>query len=195
MNIFIHAYNTNFSQCPCPQNPSQNSSNNITNYQHCQNSISHQHCPNYAMTKKTTLPKCSKAKITTWSIIQCLKFQQYQTIKWQCLTIKLSMKHETTFCQTKEPKKKLTLTSMWEYGAWVLGSWRSPSSFHSNDGCYFLPREVRKNGPLEEDDILMQRKDGFENGFHQKWVCSKSSQEHKDLKKYWGRWVKEGWEA
>ena len=32
-----------------PQNLSQNSSDNITNYQHYQNSISHQHCPNYTM--------------------------------------------------------------------------------------------------------------------------------------------------
>ena len=34
MNKFIQAYNTNFSLCPCPKNPSQNSSNNITNYLH-----------------------------------------------------------------------------------------------------------------------------------------------------------------
>ena len=51
MNIFIQAHSTNFSQCQCSQNPSQNSSNNITNYQHCQNSISHQHCPSYTMIK------------------------------------------------------------------------------------------------------------------------------------------------
>ena len=144
------------------------------------------------MTKNTTLPKCSKAKITTWSIIQCPKFQQAHTIKWQCLTIKLSMKHEATFCQTKKPKEKLTLMSMWEFGAWVLGSWRSPSSsLHSNDGWYFLPWEVRKEGLLEEDDILMQRKDEFENGFYQKWVCSKSAEEHKDLKNIeGGEWRK-----
>ena len=136
------------------------------------------------MTKNTTLPKCSKAKITTWSIIQCPKFQQDHTIKWQCLTIKLSMKHEATFCQTKKPKEKLTLMSMWEFGAWVLGSWRSPSSsLHSNDGWYFLPWEVRKEGLLEEDDILMQEKMGLKMGFYQKCVCSRSAQKHKDLKK------------
>ena len=49
MNIFIQAYDTKFSKCQCFQNPSQNSSNNITNYQHCQNSISHQYCPSYTM--------------------------------------------------------------------------------------------------------------------------------------------------
>ena len=41
----------------------------------------------------------------------------------------------------------------------------------------------KKEGPLEEEDILVQRKEGFENGFHRKWVCSKSSQEHKGSKK------------
>ena len=62
---------------------------------------------------------------------------------------------------------------------------------HSNDGWYLLPWEVRKEGPLEEDDILMQRKDEFENGFYQKWVCSKSAEEHKDLKNIeGGEWRK-----
>ena len=116
---------------------------------------------------------------------------------------KMTMFHHQTFNETwnnifpnKETKEKLTLMSMWEYGAWVLGSWRSPSSsFQSNVGSYFLSWKVRKEDPLEEEDMLVQRKNGFENGFHQKWVCGKSAQEHKDLKKYWGRWVKEGWEA
>ena len=191
MNKFIQAYNTNFSLCPCPKNPSQNSSNNITNYLHYPKfykppTLSKLHHDQKKKKRKnTTLQKCSKTNITTWSIIQCPKFQQDHTTKWQCLTIKLSMKHEATLFQTKKTKEKLTLISMWEYGAWVLGSWRIPSSsFHSNDGWYFLPWEVRKEGPLEESDILMQWKDGFESGFHQKWVCSKSAQEHKDLKKY-----------
>ena len=34
-----------------------NSSNNITNYQCCQNSISYQHCPNYTMTKRYNITK------------------------------------------------------------------------------------------------------------------------------------------
>ena len=105
------------------------------------------------------------------------------------------MKHETTFFHTKKPKKN----SPWcpcenvEHGLGVL---KVPLLIiPSNDGAYFLPWEVRKEGPFEKDDILVQRKDGFENGFHQKWVCSKSAQEHKDLEKYWGRGVKGGWET
>ena len=122
----------------------------------------------------TTLQKCSKAKITTWSIIHYPKFQLVHTTKWQCLTIKLSMKHGNKIFPNKETKEKLTLKSMWECEAWVLGSWRSPSLlFHSNHGWYFFPWEVRKEGPLEEDDILVQRKDGFENGFHKNGCVAK----------------------
>ena len=197
MNKLIQAYNTKFSPCPCPQNPSQNSSNNITNYQHYQNFISYQHCPNYTMTKK-------KKKYNNSKMLQSQHYNMINHTMPQIPTRshnKMTMSHYQTFKQAwnniftnKETKQNLTLMSKWEYGEWVLGSWRGlSSSFHSNDGWYFLPWEVRKEGPLEESDILMHSKDGFENGFHQKQVCSKSAQEHKDLKKYWGRWVKEGW--
>ena len=128
MNIFIQTYNTNFLQCPCPQNPSQNSPNNITNYQHYQNSMSHQHCPNYTIINQinTTLQKCSKAKITTWSIIKCPKFQLEHTTKWQCLTIKLSMKHGNNIFPNKETKEKITLKSMWECGVRSWGLEEAP---------------------------------------------------------------------
>ena len=116
------------------------------------------------------------------------------TTKWQCLTIKFSMKHETTFFQAKKPKEKLTLMSMWEYGARVLGSWRSPSSScQSNVGSYFLPWKVRKEDPLEEEDILMQRKMGLKMGSTKNGCVAKVLKKHKDLKKYWGRWMREGW--
>ena len=64
------------------------------------------------------------------------------------------------FFQVRKPKKKkLTLVSTWQYGAWVLRSWRSPSSScQSNVGSYFLPWKARTEDPLEEEAILMQRK-------------------------------------
>ena len=72
---------------------------------------------------------------------------------------------------SKETKEKLTLVSTWQYGAWVLGSWRNPSSsFQSNVRSYFLPWEARKEDSFEEEAILMQRKWVLENGFHKKWV-------------------------
>ena len=105
----------------------------------------------------------------------------------------MTISHHETFNETcnnifpsKETREKLTLMSTWQYGAWVLGSWRSPSSsFHSNVGSYFLPWKERKEGPLEEEAILMQRK----------WVSPKmgvwwKNSKHKDLKKY--RWMREG---
>ena len=46
----------------------------------------------------------------------------------------------------QKTKNELTLKSFLdECGAWLLGSWRSPSSsFHSRDGWYFFPLNVRK---------------------------------------------------
>ena len=84
----------------------------------------------------------------------------------------MTMSHHQTFNETwnkifpsKETKEKLTLMSIWEYGAWVLGSWRSPSSScQSNVGSYFLPWKVRKKDLVEEEDILMQRKMGLKMG-------------------------------
>jgi len=57
MNLINQAWTTNFSWLQCPQNSSQSSSNNITNYQHCQNFISHQRCPSYTMTKRYNTSK------------------------------------------------------------------------------------------------------------------------------------------
>ena len=60
---------------------------------------------------------------------------------------------------SKKKKKLLTLKSILECGAWVLGSWRSPSSsFHSRDGWYFFPWKVRKDGLLEDETIVNAKK-------------------------------------
>ena len=134
--------------------------------------------------KNNTWRMLQSQHFQTWPIIQCpQKFQNNQ----------MTISHHETFNETcnnifpsKETREKLTLMSTWQYGAWVLGSWRSPSSsFHSNVGSYFLPWKERKEGPLEEEAILMQRK----------WVSPKmgvwwKNSKHKDLKKY--RWMREG---
>ena len=111
MNIFIQAYDTKFSKCQCFQNPSQNSSNNITNYQHCQNSISHQHCPSYTMIKNKhfkNAPKPTLQHDQSYNTPNSNKNTQQN----DNVTIKFSIKHETTFFQAKKPKEKLTLMSM-----------------------------------------------------------------------------------
>ena len=51
---YSYKSNTKFSQCQYSQNPNQSSSNNITNYLHCQNSKRHQHYPNCIMIKEKT---------------------------------------------------------------------------------------------------------------------------------------------
>ena len=97
---------------------------------------------------------------------------------------KVTISHHETFNETCNniflTKEKLTLLSTWQHGAWVLGSWRSPSSsFQSNFGSYFLPWEARKEEPLKEEAILMQRKRVLENGFHKKWVWDENAQNTK----------------
>ena len=141
---WTHSYkpNPNFSQCQCSQNPNQSSSNNITIYLHCQNSISHQHCPN------CTIKKNKKNKNTS-RMLQSQHFRNMinHTMPPKFQNNQMTISHHKTFNKTcnnifpsKETKEKLTLVSTWQYGAWVLGSWRSPSSScHSNVGSYFLP--------------------------------------------------------
>ena len=98
--------------------------------------------------KKNTSRMLQSQHFQTWSIIQCPKFQNNQ------MTISC---HETfnktcnNIFPSKETKEKLPLVSTWQYEAWVLGSWRSPSSsFQSNVGWYFLPWKARKEYPLGE---------------------------------------------
>ena len=127
----------------------------------------------------TTLQECSKANIFKHD-------QSHNALKFQ--NNQMTISHHETFNKTynnifpsKETKEKLTLVSTWQYGAWVLGSWRSPSSScHSNVGSYFLPWKARKEDPMEKEAILMKRK----------WVSQKMGMwwkysKHKDLKKYW----------
>ena len=49
---YSYKSNPKFSQCQYSQSPNQNLSNNITIYLRCQNSKSHQHCPNCTITIK-----------------------------------------------------------------------------------------------------------------------------------------------
>ena len=117
----------NFSQCQYSQNLNQNSYNKITIYPHCQKFhelpiLSKLHHDKKKIKKNT--PRMLQNQLIT----QC---PQIVTTKWQYLTMKLSMEHETIFFQAKKPKKKkkkknLTLVSTWQYGAWVLESWISP---------------------------------------------------------------------
>ena len=91
-----------------PKNSSQNSFNNTTCYIHCQipwvtNIVQVTPCQ-----KTQQFKNIPKAKITTWSTMQCPKFQQEQTIaKWQCLNTKLSMKNEINKFPNKEIKNKI----------------------------------------------------------------------------------------
>ena len=125
--------------------------------------------------KKNTLQECSKANILQHNQSCNAPKLQQQNDNVSPWNFQWNMQQH--FFQAKKPKKKLTLVSTWQYGAWVLGSWRSPSSSsRSNVRSYFLPWKERKEDPLEEEAILIQRKMDVENGFHQKWVCAENAQ-------------------
>ena len=57
-------------------------------------------------------------------------------------------------------------------------------------GGIFFSLKVRKEGLLEDDSIGNAKKKEVSKWVSQKWVCSKNGQEHNDLKRYWGKWVK-----
>ena len=120
------------------------------------NFMSHQHCPSFIMPNNSTIQKCPKAKITTqefptksYNVQNFNKKKQRQNDNVSTPSSQQNMK--PTNLPTKKWKNELTLKSILECGAWVLGSWRRPSSLsHSRDGWYFVPLIVRKCGPLED---------------------------------------------
>ena len=85
--------------------------------------------------------------------LRCPKFQQRANNNQMTISQHQTF-NEAWNQQISQKKKKLTLKSILKCGAWVLGSWGSPSSsFHSRDGWYFFPLKVRKEGLLEDDVI------------------------------------------
>ena len=91
--------------------------------------------------------------------------------------------NQQIYQQKAKKKNELTLKSFLdECGAWLLGSWRSPSSsFHSRDGWYFFPLKVRKwDGPW--GDAMEMQRWRFENEFQKNGFC-KDAKKLKDLKK------------
>ena len=124
------------------------------------------------------------------------KFQQEQiTTKWQCLNTKLSIKHEINKFPNKEIQKHKAHLKV-HFGLWSMGLRVLEEPFFLilfKWWVIFFPTKVRKDGLLEYA-IINAKNGGLEMGF-KKWVCSKSGQEYKDLKKGWGRWMKASWEA
>ena len=89
--------------------------------------MSHQHCPNFTMPNNSTIQKCPKAKITTWSqefpaksynVHNFNKSKQQQNDNVSTSSSQQNMKLANL--PTKKPKNELTLKSFLECGAWVL---------------------------------------------------------------------------
>ena len=129
--------------------------------------------------------------------MQYAKFQQEQiTTKWQCLNTKLPAKHEINKFPNKEIQK---MSSPWspfwsvEHGSWGLGGALLPHSIQGMDDIF--PIKSKKEWPIGRCYCQCKKKNGgLEMGF-KKWVCSKDGQEHKNLKRYWERWMKASLEA
>ena len=134
------------------------------------------YCPSYTMPNSLTIQKCLKSNITTWSTIPCkistrannhqMKISEHEAYNktW----------NQQISQQRNQEKEKLTLKSILECGAWVLGSWRGPSSsFHSRDGWYCFPLKVRKEGPQEDAIVNAKKNGGLEMGFKNGFVVKK----------------------
>ena len=166
MSIFIQAYNTNFSQCQYSQNPSQNSSNNITNYQHCQNSISHQHCPSYTMIKNEHFKNAPKLTLQHDQSYNAPNFNKntQQNDNGSPSNFQWSMKQH--FSKQRNQRKTHIDVHMriWSMGPGVL---KEPLLIMLIK-CWiiFLTMKSKKRGSIERRRHFDSMKNGFENGFH-----------------------------
>ena len=182
---------TKFSQIQCPQN----SSNNITDYQHYQNFISHQHCPSYTMIKNKhfkNAPKPTLQHDQSYNASNSNKRTQ-QNDNVSPLNFQWNMKQHFSK-QRNQRKTHLDVhLRIWSMGFRVL----TELLFIMPIKCLiiFLIMKSKKIGSFGRRRHFDAKKNGFESGFHQKWECGKRAQEHKDLKKYWGRWMRGGWEV
>ena len=88
----------------------------------------------------------------------------------------------------QKQKNELTLKSLVDgYGAWLIGSWRSSSSsFHSIDGSYLFPRNVRNLGGPEGKAMEDKKDEGLKMGL--KIGLFKDTKKLKDLKRISRRW-------
>ena len=188
---WTHAYkpNTNFSQYQYSQNPNQNLSNNITIYLHCQYSISHQHCPHCTMIKKQhfkNAPKPTFSNMINHTMPQKLQQPNDNTSPWN---FQWNMKQQFSKQRNQRKTHIGVYMTIWSMGSRVL---KKPILIMPiKCGIIFLTMKSKKRGSLGGRSHL----DAKKNGFHQKWVCGENTQKHKDLKKYWWRWMREGWEA
>ena len=177
---------TNFSHCQYSQNLNQNSSNNITIYPHCQNPTSYQHCPNCTMikNKKKIKKKNTPRMLQNQLITQCPKLQQPNdnispsNFEW-------NMKQHFSMKRNQRKTHLGVYMTIRSIGPSVL---KKPMLIMPiKCGITFFTIKSKKRGSLGWRSHL----DAKKNGFHLKWVCGENAKKHKDLKKYWWRWMRE----
>ena len=166
-----------------PQNSSQNSFNNITYFQHCQNSWT------INIVQLHHVKKLNNSKFPKPSLQH--EFQQkHTTTKWQCLNTKLAIKHEINNFPPPPPKKTHLEVHL-RVRSIGLGVLKDPLFIIPFKWwMIFFPMKSKERRPI----YSAKKREVWKMGFT-KWVCSKNGQEHKDLKRCWGKCVKGGREV
>ena len=153
MNIFIQAYNTNFSQCQYSQNPNQNSSNNI---------IQATNIAQIAPWPKITLQECSKTNITTYNVPNCnnkMTISHHWNFQW-------NMKQHFPKLRNQWKSHLDVYMRILSMGLWVL---KKPLLIMPIK-CWiiFLTMKSKKRGPIGRRSHVDAEKNGFK-----KWVSPK----------------------
>ena len=113
--------------------------------------------------KNNTSRMIQSQHFQTWSITQCP--QNFKITKWQYLTMKLSMKHATTFFQKKKKTHLGVYMTIWSMGPSVLK--KSIIIIPLKCWIIFLTMKRKKRRSLEGRSHFDANKMGLENGFHQ----------------------------
>ena len=115
------------------------------------NFMSHQYCPSYTMPNSSTIQKFPKAKITTWSTIQCkisTRANNNQMTMSQHQALNKTWNQQIS--QQRNPKNKAHLEV--HFGVWSMGLrvLEEPFFLIPFKWWYFFPLKVRKDGLLED---------------------------------------------
>ena len=135
MNLFNQAHTKKISQLQCPQNPSQNSFNNITYCQHYQNSMSYQHCSRLHHVN-SKCPQSQDYNMINHTMPQISKIAHNN---------KMTMSQHQTLNEawTKKNSQKKKKNLPWspcgnvEHGFWGLEGSPLHHSFQVMDGIFF----------------------------------------------------------
>ena len=170
-----------------------------------QNFMSHQLCPNFMISNNSTIQKCPKTKSTTWSHKDFQPNHTIFKIPTKTNNNKMIMSHHQALNKTWNQKICQQRNKKWAHLKVHFGwMWSMASRFLKEPlflipfkgWMIFLPIESKKRWPLRRcHESAKKKKIEVWRWVSRKWVCCKGGQELKDLKRYWGKWLKSSLEA